>query len=194
MRRLQDYQHVTLQVGRGRADGHVVATHGDEAVVRLDRPLGPWATPRPCPARLSFMARDHPVVLDGIVVDDGAQQVRLLGGEGICTPDRRDRPRLAIALAVSLTPPDGGTLETTTVDVSAGGLLVAAPQITGPVAFALTLPGGHVVTADAEALARPNGSAIVFTRIGDDAVRRLSDLVLSVRAALAQRFAERRAS
>ena len=91
----------------------------------------------------------------------------------------------------------GRTIETTTVNVSAGGALVEGGFF-GPrdaaVEVSIKLPNGAEVNARGLIVRiLPQGTALRFTDLDPSARSHLDSMVLSVRAALARRFAEKAA-
>jgi c-di-GMP-binding flagellar brake protein YcgR len=108
----------------------------------------------------------------------------------------RSSPRLDVQLPVTVSA-SGRTIETTTVNVSAGGALVAGGFFGSrdtAIEVAIKLPNGPEVRA-LGLIVRilPQGTGLRFTDIEPAARSHLDTMVLSIRAALARRFAEKAA-
>ncbi len=196
-RRLRDYQEVTLDVGPAHIRGRVVATDQHSTTVRLDRPLTSTVPERPHVGFLLAEAHPHPVMLDGVVIDDGPGRLRLLLGDRVSWRDRRANPRLTIPLKTIVRGSSGTPMETETLDISAGGALLPV-SVSGDVRLEITVPGpaeSTTIRASGQVLSRGEGrSAVRFTGIAPQDVAVLERLVVGVRTAIAERFAAKRSA
>lgn len=194
MRRIRDFMPATLSVGVRPMQGIVAATSKDIAWLLPRDPRDPTPGLLPRAAQISFMHQGHLVVLHGHA--ERAQQ-----GCVAFTADREGRvdnlrasPRLDVQLPVTVTV-DGRTIESRTVNVSAGGVLLEGTGYgprDGAVEVTIKMPQGPEVRAGGLVVrALPEGTGIRFTEIEPAAREKLDSMVLEIRAALARRFAER---
>lgn len=185
----------TLSVGVRPMQGIVAATSKDIAWLLPRDPRDQTAGLLPRPAQISFLHQGHMVVLHGHA--DRAPE-----GTIAFTADREGRvdnlrasPRLDVQLPVRVSA-GGRTIEGHTLNVSAGGALLAGGSFgprDGAVEVAIQMPqGGREVNARGIVVrALPQGTGIRFTDIEPAARDHLDTFVLSIRAALARRFAEK---
>ncbi len=196
MRRIRDFMPATLSVGVKPMPAIVAATSLDIAwlLPRDPRDTTPGLLPRP--ASLSFMHQGRMVVLHGNADRAPEGTVAFQANREGRVDNLRSSPRLDVQLPVTVSA-SGRTIETTTVNVSAGGALVAGgffgPRDTA-IAVAIKLPNGPEVRAHGLIVRiLPQGTALRFTDIEPAARAHLDTMVLSIRAALARRFAEKAA-
>ncbi|MCW2982922.1 MAG: PilZ protein [Conexibacter sp.] len=184
----------TLSVGVRPMQGIVAATSKDIAWLLPRDPRDPTPGLLPRPAQISFMHQGHLVVLHG-------HAERAAQGTVAFTADREGRvdnlrasPRLDVQLPVRVSV-GGRTFETQTLNLSAGGALLASRDLgprDGAVEVAIKMPQGPEVNARGLVVrALPEGTGIRFTDIEPAARDTLDSMVLSIRAALARRFAEK---
>jgi PilZ domain len=195
VRRIRDFMPATLSVGVRPMQGIVAATSKDIAwlLPRDPRDATPGLLPRA--AQISFMYQGHLVVLHG-------HAERAPEGTVAFTADREGRvdnlrasPRLDVQLPVQVSVA-GRTVETQTLNVSAGGALLAGTAFgprDGAVEVAIQMPQGGPEVRARGLIVRilPQGTGIRFTDIEPSARDHLDTMVLSIRAALARRFAEK---
>ncbi|MCW2992808.1 MAG: PilZ protein [Conexibacter sp.] len=195
MRRIRDFMPATLSVGVRPMLGIVAATSRDVAwlLPRDPRDATPGLLPRP--AQLSFQYQGHLVVLHGNA--ERAQQgcVAFHANREGRIDNLRESPRLDVQLTVRVSA-GGTTVETRTINVSAGGALLEGTTFgprDGAVEVAIQMPqdGGEVHARGIIVRTLPEGTGIRFTDIDPAARDTLDSMVLSIRAALARRFAER---
>lgn len=197
MRRLRDFQPVSLIHGDDLIHGTVAAVDSGEAILTLDDPAAFPTGRLPMRTKLTFAHAGHVIVLGGLLLERGAEWVRFLPDTDGLVPSRRGTPRLALALTAVAALGDGTTVATHTIDVSVGGALVASRAIGAagaPITLTLQLPGdnpqlvarGHVVRVI------PAGTAVRFALLDASDAALLRALVHDVRRALALRFAEAR--
>jgi hypothetical protein len=185
----------TLSVGVRPMQGIVAATSKDIAWLLPRDPRDPTPGLLPRPAQISFMHQGHLVVLHG-----HAERAQV--GTIAFTADREGRvdnlrasPRLDVQLPVRVSV-GGQTLDSHTLNVSAGGALLAGNAFgprDGAVEVTIQMPqdGPEVRARGLVVRALPEGTGISFTDIEPAAREHLDSFVLNIRAALARRFAER---
>ncbi len=198
MRRLRDFQPVSLHVGAAVVEGRVAGIRGDEALVTT---TGRWPAAAgflPAHASLSFEHGGHQVVLQGDLHaggDGGA--LRFIVGDGVRAADQRRHMRLSAALPVLVAPLDGAreAVGAHTVDISAGGMLVARGDLRGRLRVRVelppsaALPHGRMVEAVGDVLrSDAQRTAVAFTHIDADDQLLLGRFVDDVRRALARRM------
>jgi hypothetical protein len=175
--------------------GIVAATSKDVAwlLPRDPRDQTPALLPRP--AQLSFRHQGHLVVLHGNA--ERAQQgcVAFHASREGRIDNLRSSPRLDVQLPVRVSM-NGTTVETRTLNVSAGGALLEDTTLgepDGAVEVTIQMPhdGPEVSATGVIVRTLPEGTGIRFTEIEPSARDHLDSMVLSIRAALARRFAER---
>jgi hypothetical protein len=185
----------TLSVGVRPMEGIVAATGKDIAwlLPRDMRDPTPGLLPRP--AQLSFRHQGHLVVLHGNA--ERAQQgcVAFHASREGRVDNLRESPRLDVQLAVQVSA-GGRTIASRTLNVSAGGALLEGATFgprDGAVEVTIQMPqDGPVVKARGMIVrTRPEGTGIRFTDIDPASRDHLDSMVLSIRAALARRFAEK---
>lgn len=194
MRRIRDFMPATLSVGVKPMPAIVAATSKDIAwlLARDPKDTTPGLLPRP--ASLSFMHQGQMVVLHGNAERAPEGTVAFRANREGRVDNLRSSPRLDVQLPVTVSA-SGRTIDTTTVNVSAGGALVAGGFF-GPrdaaVEVTMKLPNGTDVNARGLIVRiLPQGTALRFTDIDPSARAHLDTMVLSIRAALARRFAEK---
>lgn len=196
MRRIRDFMPATLSVGVKPMPAIVAATSKDIAwlLPRDPRDTTPGLLPRP--ASISFMHQGQMVVLHGNADRAPEGTVAFQANREGRVDNLRSSPRLDVQLPVTVSA-SGRTVETTTVNVSAGGALVAGGFFGSrdtAIEVTIQLPNGPEVRA-LGLIVRilPQGTALRFTDIEPAARAHLDGMVLSIRAALARRFAEKAA-
>jgi hypothetical protein len=185
----------TLSVGVRPMEGIVAATGKDIAwlLPRDPRDATPALLPRP--AQMSFRHQGHLVVLHGHA--ERAQQgcVAFHANREGRVDNLRESPRLDVQLPVRVSAA-GKTIESRTMNVSAGGVLLEGSTFglrDGAVEVAIQMPqdGPEVKARGIIVRTRAEGTGIRFTDIDPASRDHLDSMVLSIRAALARRFAER---
>ena len=185
----------TLSVGVRPMEAIVAATGKDTAwlLPRDPRDATPGLLPRP--AQISFLHQGHLVVLHGHA--ERAQQgcVAFQANREGRVDNLRASPRLDVQLPVTVSG-SGMTRETTTLNVSAGGAMLAGGFF-GPrdsaVEVEIQMPQDGPTVKARGLIVRilPEGTGIRFTDIEPAARDHIDSMVLTIRAALARRFAER---
>jgi hypothetical protein len=196
VRRLRDYQAVSLYVGDACVAARVASVHGDEACLAAGAPLPPEAGFLPASAQLAFTHDGRLVVLAGELCGDG-EALRFVVGDGVRATDLRRHTRLSVGFAAVATPltadgsPAGAGIPTTTLDLSAGGALLACGGLDGRLRVAIDLPGegGRIEGVAIVTRAAEDWTAIEFAALPADQRSMLDRLVTSVRTELARRFA-----
>ncbi|WP_272475927.1 PilZ domain-containing protein [Baekduia alba] len=197
MRRIRDFMPATLSVGVRPMEGIVAATSKDIAWLLPRDPRDPTPGLLPRPAQISFLHQGHLVVLHGNA--ERAQQgcVAFQANREGRVDNLRSSPRLDVQLPVTVSA-GGLTRETTTINVSAGGAMLAGGFF-GPresaVEVAIQMPHSGPIVEARGLIVRilPEGTGIRFTDIEPAARDHLDSMVLSIRAELARRFAEKAA-
>lgn len=196
-RRLRDFQQVTVFVGDACVHARVASIHGDEATLVLSAPLPADAGFLPKDGQLTFDHSGHPILMKGMVDRAGADSLRFVVADGVRSSDLRRDVRLSVGVEAMVTPlagdgrDAGETIITKSVDVSAGGCLLALGGLEGAIRVALELPGslGTVVAAGRVVRSTGDRTAVTFTVV-EAADRELLDrFVRAVREQLARRFA-----
>jgi hypothetical protein len=196
VRRIRDFMPATLSVGVKPMPAIVAATSKDIAwlLPRDPKDTTPGLLPRA--ASLAFMHQGQMVVLHGNAERAPESTVAFQANREGRVDNLRSSPRLDVQLPAVVSA-SGRTIETTTVNVSAGGALIAGGFF-GPrdaaVEVTIKLPNGQDVNARGLIVRiLPQGTGLRFTDIDPSARAHLDTMVLSVRAALARRFAEKAA-
>jgi hypothetical protein len=196
VRRIRDFMPATLSVGVKPMPAIVAATSKDIAwlLPRDPRDTTPGLLPRT--ASISFMHQGQMVVLHGNAERAPEGTVAFQANREGRVDNLRSSPRLDVQLPVTVSA-SGRTIETTTVNVSAGGALVAGGFFGSrdtAVEVTIKLPNGPEVHARGLIVRiLPQGTGLRFTDIEPAARSHLDTMVLSIRAALARRFAEKAA-
>lgn len=199
MRRLRDYQPVSLYVGDACVTARVAAVHGDEATLALAEIVPPEAGFLPAPTQLAFNHEGHVIMLTGMLYPaPGDDAVRFVVADGVRATDKRRHVRLAVRLSAAATPladdgsDAGPTVHAETLDVSAGGVRLACGGLSGRVRVAVELPGtaGTVEGVGVVARSGTAHTAVSFVLLAADHQAVLERFVRVVRAELARRFAE----
>jgi hypothetical protein len=195
VRRIRDFMPATLSVGVRPMEGIVAATSKDIAWLLPRDPRDPTPGLLPRPAQISFMHQGHLVVLHGNAERAPQGCVAFQANKEGRVDNLRASPRLDVQLPVTVSG-NGMTRETTTVNVSSGGAMIAGgffgPR-DSPVEVEIQMPQDGPVVKAAGLIVRilPAGTGIRFTDIEPSAQDHLDSFVLSIRAALARRFAEK---
>src|SRR3954447_17481207 len=185
----------TLSVGVRPMEAIVAATSKDIAWLLPRDPRDPTPGLLPRPAQISFLHQGHLVVLHGTA--ERAQQgcVAFQANREGRVDNLRSSPRLDVQLPV-VVHASGMTRETTTLNVSAGGAMIAGGFF-GPrdsaVGVEIRMPNDAPTVSARGVIVRilPEGTGIRFTDIDQASRDHLDSMVLSIRAALARRFAEK---
>ena len=198
MRRLRDFQSVSINLAHAPVDGVVAATSGDIAYLEVDPQHLPEAVILPSRAEVAFLHKGRPIMLTGFADRGGADGLLAFQARGRGQlPNKRATARLSIELtALVAVPGKSGSREIATVDVGAGGALLDARDIGAagdPVDLTIELPGTRDVVAASGHVVRVSavGTGIAFDDIDPADQDLLHRLVLSVRVELARRFAGR---
>lgn len=201
MRRLRDFQFVSLSAGESTTGCRVVAVGGDEAVLATDPPGLPGDVALPCRALLGFDTERHPVMLSGMA-DDGPipGTVRFFVTDAIGVRQWRLSPRLAAAVDIIVAPSSRTTdaavmaRRLQTVDISAGGAFVAGMggEAGSTWNVRMTIPG---LTTDVECVARvvratPQGAAVAFEELDPEVGAAIEEVIYTVRLQLARRTSQ----
>lgn len=193
VRRLRDYQSVTVQLGDEVVAARVAAVQGDEARLTLSEPLPPPVARLPARGQLAFSAGSHLVMLSGDVHPGrDPLTIHFLVADGVRQADKRRAARLEVALPARIRPVAGGPERATvTRDVSAGGVLLASGGLAGAVRVEIDLPGdGGTVSASGTVVrSTPLESAVAFVAMDAGDRMTMDAFVTSVRDAVARRFA-----
>jgi hypothetical protein len=194
VRRIRDFMPATLSVGVRPMAAIVAATSKDVAwlLPRDPHDATPGLLPRP--AQISFQHQGHLVVLHGNAERAAQGTVAFHANREGRVDNLRASPRLDVQLPVQVTF-GGKTTATTTENLSAGGVLLAGTTFglaQGAVEVAISLPQDTVVQARG-VIVRVHQAAtgVRFTEIDPSASDHIDSMVLSIRAALARRFAEK---
>jgi hypothetical protein len=186
---------VTLSVGVRPMEGIVAATSKDIAWLLPRDPRDPTPGLLPRPAQISFLHQGHLVVLHGNA--ERAQQgcVAFQANREGRVDNLRSSPRLDVQLPVRVNA-SGMSRETTTVNVSAGGAMIAggffgARDSAVEVEIQMPHDGPTVKAGGVVVRILPQGTGVRFTDIEPEARDTLDSMVLSIRAELARRFAEK---
>ncbi len=194
MRRIRDFMPATLRVGVKPMPAIVAATSLDIAwlLPRDPRDTTPGLLPRR--AQLSFVHQGSMVVLHGSAERAPEGTVAFQADREGRVDNLRASPRLDVQLPVTVAAA-GRTIQSRTVNVSAGGALLEGAAFgprDGAVEVTINLPNGPAVNARGIIVRTlPEGTGIRFTDIDPAARSHLDSMVLSIRAALARRFAEK---
>lgn len=186
----------TLRVGVKPMPAIVAATSKDIAwlLPRDPRDTTPGLLPRA--ASISFVHQGQMVVLHGNADRAPEGTVAFQANREGRVDNLRASPRLDVQLPVVVSA-SGRTFEAKTVNVSAGGAMIEGGFF-GPrdsaVEVTIKTPNGPEVNARGLVVRiLPQGTGIRFTDIDASARAHLDTMVLSIRAALARRFAEKAA-
>ncbi|HWH93215.1 MAG TPA: PilZ domain-containing protein [Baekduia sp.] len=195
MRRIRDFMPATLSVGVRPMEGIVAATSKDIAWLLPRDPRDPTPGLLPRPAQMSFLHHGHLVVLHGRAEPALQGTVAFQANREGRVDNLRASPRLDVQLPVRVTT-RGAARQTQTLNLSAGGALLAGttfgpPQTAVEVAIKMPQNGTEVAARGLVVRILPQGTAIRFTDIDAAARHHLDSMVLSIRAALARRFAEK---
>jgi len=184
----------TLRVGVKPMPAIVAATSKDIAwlLPRDPQDTTPGLLPRA--AQISFMHQGSMVLLHGNAERAPEGTVAFQANREGRVDNLRSSPRLDVQLPVTVSAL-GRTIESRTVNVSAGGALLEGTSFgppNGAVEVSIKMPNGPEVRARGIVVRTlPQGTGIRFTDIDPAARAHLDSMVLSIRAALARRFAEK---
>jgi PilZ domain len=193
VRRIRDFMHATLSVGVRPMPAVVAATSQDVAwlLPRDPRDATPGLLPRS--AQISFTHQGHLVVLHGRAERTAHGTVAFHANREGRIDNLRSSPRLDVQLPVQVGAA-GATHTTTTVNLSAGGALLAGGSFgaaDGAVELEIALPQDTVVKAGGRIVrVHEKGTGVRFSDLDPAAREHIDSMVLSVRAQLARRFAE----
>jgi hypothetical protein len=199
MRRLRDYQPVSLYVGEACVNARVAAVHGDEANITLTDPMPPDAGFLPAQTQLAFEHEGHLIMLSGMLYPARTgDPLRFVIADGVRAADKRRHIRLSVSLEAVATPlgedgeAAGPTVQATTLDVSAGGILLACGNLSGRVRVAVELPGsaGVIETIGTVVRSGETRTAIAFLALPAEDQATLERFVKVVRTEIARRFAQ----
>jgi hypothetical protein len=194
VRRIRDFMPATLRVGVKPMPAIVAATSKDIAWLLPRDPMDTTPGLLPRAAQISFMHQGSMVLLHGNAERAPEGTVAFQANREGRVDNLRASPRLDVQLPVQVSAV-GRTIETKTVNVSAGGALLEGTSFgppNGAVEVAIKMPNGPEVRARGIIVrALPQGTGIRFTDIDPAAVAHIDTMVLSIRAALARRFAEK---
>jgi hypothetical protein len=197
VRRIRDFMPATLSVGVRPMEGIVAATSKDVAWLLPRDPRDPTPGLLPRPAQISFQHQGHLVVLHGNAERAPQGTVAFHANREGRVDNLRSSPRLDVELPVRVEA-GGMTRETKTLNVSAGGALLAggffgARDSLVEVEIAMPNDSETVTARGVVVRILPQGTGIRFTDIEAAARHHLDSMVLSIRAELARRFAEKAA-
>ena len=185
----------TLSVGVRPTQAIVAATSKDVAWLLPRDPRDQTAGLLPRPAQISFPHQGHMVVLHGTADRAPEGTIAFTADREGRVDNLRSSPRLDVQLPVRVSAA-GRTLESHTLNVSAGGALLAGTAFgarDGAVEVAIQMPQGGAEVRARGIVVRtlPQATGIHFTDIDPAARDHLDSMVLAIRAALARRFAEK---
>jgi hypothetical protein len=185
----------TLSVGVRPMEAIVAATSKDIAWLLPRDPRDPTPGLLPRPAQISFRHQGHLVVLHGHATRAQQGTVAFQANREGRVDNLRSSPRLDVQLPVQVSA-GGASTATETLNVSAGGALLASTAVgvrDTAVEVAIQMPsdGPEVRARGLIVRVLPHGTAIRFTDMDAAARDHLDSMVLSIRAALARRFAEK---
>jgi hypothetical protein len=161
-------------------------------------PLPPEAGFLPAHTRLTFEHESHLIMLAGVLYPARTgDALRFVIADGVRETDKRRHVRLSVSLDAVATPlaadgvDAGATVEAATLDVSAGGVLLACGGLSGRVRVALELPGSAGVVEAIGTVVRSDATrtAIAFLALPAEDQAMLERFVTVVRTEIAQRFA-----
>jgi hypothetical protein len=195
VRRIRDYMPATLSVGVRPMASIVAATSNDIAWLLPRDPRDPTPGLLPRSAQISFTHQGHLVVLHGTAERAAQGTVAFHANREGRVDNLRSSPRLDVQLPVTVST-GGTTRQTTTVNVSAGGVLVAGTTFgaaDAAVEVAIQMPQDGPVVSGRGFIVRVHREAtgVRFTDLEPAARDHLDEMVLTIRAALARRFAEK---
>jgi hypothetical protein len=195
VRRLRDYNDVTLILEGRRAPAVVVATAGDRVWLEPHRDSQRVESTLPASARISFAYERQFVMLSGRALRHPTGCIEFRGEDQGRVENVRKTARLAVELPVTITVTGAQPVQTKTVDLGRGGLLAAAPYVA---------PAGAEATLDIEmpddvpdvsargrvVRTAPQGTAFEFLELDAAEADRLETIVIAVRRRIAQRKIE----
>jgi hypothetical protein len=193
VRRIRDFMPATLSVGVRPMPAIVAATSRDVAwlLPRDPRDATPGLLPRS--AQISFTHQGHLVVLHGRAERTAHGTVAFHANREGRIDNLRASPRLDVQLPVQVSGA-GAAQATTTINLSAGGALLAGGGFGGSdstVEVEIALPQDTVVKAHGQIVrVHDEGTGIRFSDLDPADQAHIDSMVLSVRAQLARRFAE----
>jgi hypothetical protein len=189
---------VSLYVGEACVSARVAAVRGDEASVTLTKSLPADAGFLPAETQLAFEHEGHLIMLSGMLYPARTgDPLRFVIADGVRETDKRRHVRLSVALDAVATPVGddgddaGSSVASTTLDVSAGGVLLACGGLSGRVRVVLELPGsaGTIEAVGTVVRSSQTRTAIAFLALPAEDQAMLDRFVTVVRTELARRFA-----
>jgi hypothetical protein len=195
MRRMRDFMPATLSVGQRQMEAIVAATSKDTAWLLPRDPADPAVRLLPRSAQIAFTHQGQLVVLKGQAERAAQGTVAFAADRAGRVDNLRSTPRLDVALKAWVTPPGGERQQTTTGNLSAGGALLAGQGFGRPgaeLAVEIELPQDARVESPSRIVrVDDRGTGVLFLDLEHEKREQLESMVLSVRAALARRFAAR---
>lgn len=195
MRRLRDYNDVTLILDGRRAPAVVVATAGDRVWLEPHRDPQRVESTLPASARISFAYERQFVMLSGRALRHPTGCIEFRGADQARVENARKSARLTVELPVTITIAGAQPVQTATVDLGRGGLLAAAPYVASAGTEAtldIEMPDDvpNVHARGRVVRTAPQGTAFEFSDIDPSEAERLETIVIAVRRRIAQRRIE----
>jgi hypothetical protein len=195
MRRMRDFMPATLSVGQRQMETIVAATSKDVAWLLPRDAHDPTPRLLPRPAQIAFSHQGQLVVLRGTAERAAQGTVAFAADREGRVDNLRSTPRLDVALKARVTLPGGEPQDAMTANLSAGGVLLDGQELGrrgDELHVAIELPQEAVVASPARIVrVDERGTGAVFLDLDREQRDLLESMVLSVRAALARRFASR---
>jgi hypothetical protein len=198
IRHLRDFQAVDLAVRDDALRARAAIVRADGCTLSLARPLSPDAGFLPAPASMAFDGDRGLVMLSGLVYSEDPLTVRFVVDDGVgASHEQRRHARLTIRLPVLVTTMHadgtdaGDVFEAETIDLSAGGTLVALGGLSGRVRVGIELAASMgTVTSEARVIrSTADKTALAFDGLEPQAEALIDRFVVGVRHELARRFA-----
>ncbi len=199
MRRLRDFQTVTLNINGVTTTATVSANDGGTAHLDMhDATLAARLT-LPASVELHFVHAGHYVMLVGTLASEGNPWLTFMPEARGLMASRRAAPRLQVGLPARVTRSSGIVVQTKTIDVSASGVLLADAKLGRPldiVQLSITMPGDRGTLHGEGRIIRVGWAetALRFGALAPEDAAMLKALVQDVRYTLARRFSEQRAT
>ena len=194
MRRIRDFMPATLSVGVRPMPAIVAATSKDVAWLLPRDPRDPTPGLLPRSAQISFTHQGHLVVLHGRAERAAQGTVAFHANREGRVDNLRASPRLDVQLPVQVSGAGAAAQATTTVNLSAGGALLAGGGFgaaDSTVEVEIALPQDTIVKAHGQIVrVHDEGTGIRFSDLDPADHAHIDSMVLAVRAQLARRFAE----
>lgn len=192
MRRLRERQPVSLAVPTKDieptdVDCIVLMTEADTALLQTASPDGVQIVdPVDGVAVLGFQHEDRPVMLRGTAAQLTPALFAFRVSDGIGVRQLRGRTRLRVRVPVVVSAAGMTDIHGFTIDLSRSGALLELrePPLDQDVDVSLQLPdGGGALSIPARIVRRtPDGLAVHFADIADEAARRLETFILTEKA------------